>query len=46
MDRSVVLSVRNKSTGSECSVDLRNPITAPVNYEQAVDHSLTLYITN
>ena len=43
------VSVSNESTwdvSSECSVDLRNPISAPVRPidKIAIDHSQTLYI--
>ena len=42
------VSVSNESTwdlSSESSVDLRNPISAPVIDKIAIDHSQTLYIT-
>ena len=42
------VSVSNESTwdvSNECSVDLRNPISAPVIDKIAIDHSQTLYIT-
>ena len=45
IDRESSVSVSNESTGDLSSVDLRDPISAPVIDEVAIDHSQTLHIT-